>query len=590
MKNNPPTFSVLIPAYKSAKIIGDTIESILGQTFKDFELIIVDDKSPDNTVNVIKKYQKKDSRVKCFANKENLGYSGNLTRCRELATGKYVYLMGNDDILSKYALEKTLGAFKMDKDVGIVTRPYFWFENDNINTAVRAVHPLDADNDRIVDIMDGKKEFIKVLESSSQLSGLAYRRDFMTVPIHLDIFTAHIYPFLSIFKTHKAVFLKDYILAVRIFSSQTRSLSSIYEPSPTFTWVKMFHQLFLGKKYQNPRNWGIDYLARNYPGLIQIRCYARFSIFTKEVRMLIKYRLKNLVSLKFWGYTIFLTIMPRNFLIKFVDWYKKMVIGKPLKNTRLYDEDNSNFGDLQKQWYDKIFQKNQWSESKISADTKYFTERYLNLLGDLSGKKVLEIGCGDGLLTYFLLQRKEKKIFGVDISKTAIKNAKTQFAKDVDKGRLLLICDDIINYLGNKKDEKFDLIVGSGILHHIEKNQLRKLLTLVNGKLKKGGVFACAPEPNGLFPLNIFWRLAPLVYRLFGIDYSWQVEKGTLNMRAPFLRQILAESGFGVKSIKPFQLIPHFRLNFLVSLDKFLIDRFSFGIPMYIIVYGKKDE
>jgi glycosyltransferase involved in cell wall biosynthesis len=331
-----PTFSVLIPAYKSAKIIGATIDSILEQTYKDFELIIVDDKSPDNTVAVIKKYQRKDPRVKCYVNDKNLGYSGNLERCRKIAIGKYIYLMGNDDILSKYALEKTLGAFKMHKDVGAVTRPYYWFENNDINSAVRVVRPLDENRDRLISLNDGRRVFEKVTESVGQLSGLAYRREWMDLPIHPDIFPAHIYPFMSIFKKHKAVFLKDYILAVRILSSQTRSLSTIYEPSPTFTWVRMFKTIFPGKRYKNQRCCGINYMSQNYEGLIQIRNYARYSIFLKESWLLIKYRPKNLLAPKFWFFTLSLAVMPRGILIPMVDWYKKKVIHKKIDNIKLF--------------------------------------------------------------------------------------------------------------------------------------------------------------------------------------------------------------------------------------------------------------
>jgi glycosyltransferase involved in cell wall biosynthesis len=336
MKNNKPTFSVLIPAYKSAGIIGATIKSIQNQTFSDFELIIVDDNSPDNTEKVIKDFQKKDKRIKCFRNEKNLGYSGNLEHCRQLARGKYIYLMGNDDILSSVALEKTFNAFKMDKDVGVVTRPYYWFENNDVNCAVRVVCPLDESSDRLISAHDGRIEFEKVIESVGQLSGLAYKREWMDLPIHPDIFPAHIYPFMSIFKKHKAVYLKDYILAVRILSSQTRSLSSIYEPSPTFTWVRMFRTIFPGKRYKNQCRCGINYMSKNYEGLVQIRNYARYRIFLKEVCLLVKYRPKNLMAPKFWFFTLGLAVMPRFVLIPMVDWYKDRLNSKRLTDIVLF--------------------------------------------------------------------------------------------------------------------------------------------------------------------------------------------------------------------------------------------------------------
>lgn len=329
-----PLFSVLIPAYNSEKIIGETIKSILDQTIKNFELIIVDDASKDNTLGIIKKF--KDKRIQYFKNKKNLGYSKNLEKCRRKAGGKYVYLMGNDDILSKYALERAKQAFELDPDVGVVTRPYYWFENKDINTAVRVVEPLNKRKDQVVSIFDGEKDFKKVFESVGQLSSLVYRREWMTEPIHPDIFPAHIYPFLDIFKEHKAVFLKDYILAVRIMSSQTRSLSSIYYPSPTFTWVRMFKKILKGNKYYLPRKWGIDHIGLNYEGLIQMKNYSKFPGFFKEVGYLIKYRPKNLFSPKFWFFVIGLTLTPKIILIPLVDQYKRKQIARRISKVKLY--------------------------------------------------------------------------------------------------------------------------------------------------------------------------------------------------------------------------------------------------------------
>lgn len=335
MKSKKPTFSVLLPAYKSAKIIGDTIKSILGQTFSDFELIIVDDQSPDNTLEVIKEWEKKDKRIKCYQNEKNLGYSRNLERCRQLAKGEYIYLMGNDDILSKYALEVTAVAFKMDKDIGAVTRPFYCFENRSVNRAVRVIEPFDKEQNRVISLFDGYKEFRAIFGSVGQLSGLALKRRWIEVPVHRDIFPAHIYPFLSVFKKHKVVFLKDYLLAVRIFSSQTRTLSSIYEPSPTFTWVRMFQKLLPGKKYEKPRKWGINHICLNFTGLIQIKNYGKYRWFLREAYMLVKYRPLNLISPKFWFFFLGVAITPRSLLIPWADKYKSDVLSKHFIDVKL---------------------------------------------------------------------------------------------------------------------------------------------------------------------------------------------------------------------------------------------------------------
>jgi len=328
-----PVFSILVPTYNSEKVIGPTLKSILAQTFTNFEIIVGDNQSTDSTKKVIEGF--KDERIKYFLNEKNLGYPGNLRKCFERARGKFLYLMGSDDILAPAALKITLDAFSLGDDIGAVTRPYYWFEGDAIKKAVRVVEPLDSMADRVISIFDGEKEFRKVFESVGQLSGLAIRRDLVEEPVNPDIFTAHIYPFLSVFKKHKIVFLKDYLVAVRIFSSMSRSSSSIYEPSPTYTWIKMFEKVLKGKKYDLPRQWGIRHICLNFEGLVQIKNYARFPLLYKEIGILLKYQPSIIISPKFWVFALGTILTPKILLIKMVDYYKSKINAGNLTGIRL---------------------------------------------------------------------------------------------------------------------------------------------------------------------------------------------------------------------------------------------------------------
>ena len=89
--NNSPAISVIIPAYNCEKTIKETVNSVLKQTFADFELIIINDGSQDATLDVVSKIQ--DARLKVFSF-ENAG--GNVSRNRglNLAGGKYISLSG----------------------------------------------------------------------------------------------------------------------------------------------------------------------------------------------------------------------------------------------------------------------------------------------------------------------------------------------------------------------------------------------------------------------------------------------------------------------------------------------------------------
>jgi len=238
---NDLKFSICLPSYNGAGIIMETIQSILSQDYDNFELIIVDDNSKDNTEEVISKIN--DPRIKFYKNDVNLGYPKNLEKCRQKATGDIIYLMGQDDILAEGALSNTYKAFKLSEDIGAVTRPYYWFYEE-ITKPVRAKNQFDKTKDAVISIHDGEKAVIEVFKTLDQLSGLAFRRKYMDLPFHEDIFPCHVYPFASIFKKHPIVFLKDYTVAVRIRTSQTRSVSSIYEKSPMLSWVDMFNNVF----------------------------------------------------------------------------------------------------------------------------------------------------------------------------------------------------------------------------------------------------------------------------------------------------------------------------------------------------------
>ncbi len=329
MNDEKPKVSILMPLYNAGDIIEETLGYIFSQDFDDYELVMVDDCSTDNTREVVRGV--KDSRIRYFENDENLGYPGNLERCREKARGEILFLMGQDDVLAKGALGKTIACFE-NPEIGAVTRPYFWF-HDTTDKPVRAKEQFDSEADRVVSIEDGPETFIKVLDPLDQLSGLAYRVEYMDRGFHPDIFPCHIYPFLSIFKKHPVVFLKDYTIAVRISTSQTRKVSSIYVRSPLQSWVDMVDSVFPEPEFKFLREYAVNnFIAKNYVGLVQIRNYGKYKWLLREIWLLLKYRWQNIYNPKFWFFSLGCLLMPPAFLMPLVDWYKENVISKELRD------------------------------------------------------------------------------------------------------------------------------------------------------------------------------------------------------------------------------------------------------------------
>lgn len=325
-------FSILIPTYNGASVIGETLRSLLSQSFQNFEIIVQDDASSDNTIETIKAFN--DPRIIIFKNEKNLGYPGNLESLSKEGDGDIIYLMGQDDILGEGALLNTYEAFKISDDIGAVARPYFWFDK-KITKPVRATGQLNSQKNELVTINDDFGRIILTIDVAGQLSGLAMRRKYIDTPFHEDIFPCHVYPFISILKKHSIVFLKDYNLAVRIRSSQCRSISSIYDKSPIESWVDFFNSVFPGTEFEKFRNYAIkNYVAKNYVGLVQIRNYARYKYLMREIGKLLKYRPENIVSPAFWFFSLGCMITPPFILISLVDWYKRKINSKKLKHIK----------------------------------------------------------------------------------------------------------------------------------------------------------------------------------------------------------------------------------------------------------------
>jgi glycosyltransferase involved in cell wall biosynthesis len=320
---NDLKFSILIPTYNGAEVIGDTLRSLLSQSFQNFEIIVQDDASKDNTIEVIESFN--DPNIKIVKNEKNLGYSKNLESLSKKAAGDIIYLMGQDDILGENALLETYDAFKISDDIGAIARPYFWFDEE-ITKPVRATKQLNPNKNEIVRVTDDFARIILTIDVAGQLSGLALRRKYLDTPFHEDIFPCHVYPFAAIFKKHPIVFLKDYNLAVRIRSSQCRSVSSIYDKSPVESWVDFWNNVFPEKEFEPLRKYAIkNYVANNYVGLVQIRNYAKYRYLLREIWKLLKYRPENIWSPAFWFFSLGCMVMPPFLLIPLVDWYKQKI-------------------------------------------------------------------------------------------------------------------------------------------------------------------------------------------------------------------------------------------------------------------------
>lgn len=316
-----PYFSIYIPTYNNSLTIASTIKSVLGQTFKDFEIIIRDDNSKDDTLAILRKFH--DSRLIINKNKSNQGYSNNLNYSLTDCHSDNIILLAGDDLLDKHTLQWYYNIYQSNPKVGAITRPYYWFDSD-YRVPVRFKKTITGKGNLLVNTKSSITDIFLILSTLDQCSGLSFKRNLTKQKFDDDPWISHAYPWLDIFKNHSVAFLKNYPLAVFIGNSATRS--NIYQRSPMISWKNMIDKIFFEKKFNKlKREITKNFIAINYIGLVQIKNYGSLKSYFKEVYYLVKLRPSNLLNLKFWIVFIITLLTPSKLLRILTDKFKSKI-------------------------------------------------------------------------------------------------------------------------------------------------------------------------------------------------------------------------------------------------------------------------
>lgn len=118
MPEENPLVSILMTAYNREKYIAAAIESVLNSTYTNFELIITDDLSKDNTLKIANHYASNDARIKVFVNQQNLGDYPNRNKAATYATGKYLKYVDADDLIYPWGLQILVSCMEKNPTAG----------------------------------------------------------------------------------------------------------------------------------------------------------------------------------------------------------------------------------------------------------------------------------------------------------------------------------------------------------------------------------------------------------------------------------------------------------------------------------------
>lgn len=116
-----PKVSVCLPVYNGRRFLRAAIETVLAQTHTDFELLVADDCSTDDSLAVVEELAARDKRIIVWKNPKNLGLFANYNACMERASGEYIKLFAQDDLFMPTTLESHLNIFEKNADIAMVT-------------------------------------------------------------------------------------------------------------------------------------------------------------------------------------------------------------------------------------------------------------------------------------------------------------------------------------------------------------------------------------------------------------------------------------------------------------------------------------
>ncbi|MBI5644299.1 MAG: glycosyltransferase family 2 protein [Deltaproteobacteria bacterium] len=160
-----PRVSIGLPVYNGENYLKDAVDSILNQTFEDFELIISDNASTDSTRDICEDYTQKDRRIRYFRNGINLGATLNYNRTYNLSNGKYFKWIAHDDLISPAYLEECVKSLDCNKDA-VLSFPQITYIDE---TGRVLVSPPGGLSIRSANPAERLKQFVKFESKSNDI-------------------------------------------------------------------------------------------------------------------------------------------------------------------------------------------------------------------------------------------------------------------------------------------------------------------------------------------------------------------------------------------------------------------------------------
>lgn len=210
--NNTPEISLIMSVYNGEDYLEEAVESVLNQSFKDFELIIINDCSTDSTAEILSRYQLQDSRVKVHTNEVNLRLPSSLNKALSLAKGKYIARMDADDICLPQRLEKQYEFMEKNQDIALSSCRFMTLKNGVISSG-GCGGKNDAESIKALLLVTNPILHPGIIAKAEVIKKLGYNKNF-TCTEDMELWTRFI------IEGYKVEILSEYLMMYRLHDKQ----------------------------------------------------------------------------------------------------------------------------------------------------------------------------------------------------------------------------------------------------------------------------------------------------------------------------------------------------------------------------------
>lgn len=274
-----PLISIIIPSYNRENLISETLDSVLAQTYANWECIIIDDRSTDGTNAIIKEYSNRDNRFITISKPTELKQGASVSKNLglQIARGKYIQFLDSDDILADNKLEKQIDTLKNENEKVIsvcVTSNFKEIKDDVILNIERKDYRNFNNSEEYFDLIGENGGYYapeSFLISKELINFSGYWNEDLTLNDDGEFF------FRIIYNSNKIIFINDTFVRHRQKTGDNLSLLNSFEKATSLlnSW-KIIEILYntkynkLNSKYLDVKKWAIyNELKRTFPILIE---------------------------------------------------------------------------------------------------------------------------------------------------------------------------------------------------------------------------------------------------------------------------------------------------------------------------------